>query len=319
MSEQRLVSFAQQAKEEIANNHVSDEWKRSLLSSYFRINGEMHLSKDGQELLLTSESAQIAKLIYEAVTSIFGVKARFAYTRGIHFKKKVKYHVLVSEPDYVLGDLEVDYWTGKIPHNAVANQELSAAYLAGAFLASGSVNDPSKANYHLELSLNDESYAKWLAKLINKSQQRPFSAKVIQRRNHWICYLKKSEEIADFLILIGATNACLQFENVRVERDFQNSINRLQNLDKGNFKKTMSAAQRQLEEIHYFEEHGGLSQFRNPKIEVLMNLRLTHEDASLDELAELLSDELASTVSKSNVNHLFRDLHKRYLDANGKQ
>ena len=81
----------------------------------------------------------------------------------------------------------------------------------------------------------------------------------------------------------------------------------------------MSAAQRQLEEIHYFEEHGGLSQFRNPKIEALMNLRLTHEDASLDELAELLSDELASTVSKSNVNHLLRDLHKRYLDANGKQ
>ncbi|MBP5216847.1 MAG: hypothetical protein J6038_03325, partial [Bacilli bacterium] len=72
MSEQRLVSFAQQAKEEIVNNPTSDEWKRSLLSSYFRINGEIHLSQGKQELLLTSESAQIAKAIYEAVTSIYG-------------------------------------------------------------------------------------------------------------------------------------------------------------------------------------------------------------------------------------------------------
>ena len=315
MAEQRLISFAQQAKEEIVNNPTSDEWKRSLLSAYFRINGEMRISNKQQELLLTSESAQIAKAIYEAVTSIYGVKARFAYTRGIHFKKKVKYHVLVSEPDYLLGDLEVDYWTGKIPHNAVATQTLAAAYLAGAFLASGSVNDPAKPNYHLELSLTDESYARWLAKLINKSQQRPFSAKVIARRNRSIVYLKRSEEIADFLILIGATNSCLQFENVRVERDFQNSINRLQNLDQGNLKKTMSAASRQLMEIRYFQDNGGFSSFQNPKFEALMKLRLEHEDASLDELAELLSDELASTVSKSNINHLFRELHQRYLDA----
>ncbi len=316
MAEQRLISFAQEAKEEIANNQTSDEWKRSLLSAYFRINGEMHISQDGQELLLTSESAQIAKMIYEAVTALFGVKARFAYTRGIHFKKKVKYHVLISEPDYVLGDLEVDYWTGKIPHNAVATQELAAAYLAGAFLASGSVNDPNKANYHLEFSLNDESYAKWLAKLINKSQPRSFSAKTIERRNRQIVYLKRSEEIADFLILIGATNACLKFENVRVERDYQNSLNRLANLDQGNFKKTMGAAQKQLMEIRYFQEHGGLEQFSNPKFRALMELRLAHEDASLEELAVLLSDELASTVSKSNINHLFRELDRRYQDAN---
>jgi DNA-binding protein WhiA len=60
-----------------------------------------------------------------------------------------------------------------------------------------------------------------------------------------------------------------------------------------------------------------MSAIANLKLRALMELRLAHPDASLEELAELLSEELASSVSKSNVNHLFRSLHNLYLEEGG--
>nr|MCR5514183.1 DNA-binding protein WhiA [Bacilli bacterium] len=40
-----------------------------------------------------------------------------------------------------------------------------------------------------------------------------------------------------------------------------------------------------------------------------MELRVKNPDASLDELSKLLSEELNTEISKSNVNHLLRYVH----------
>ena len=132
------------------------------------------------------------------------MSARFSYTRGINFHKRVQYHVLVDDPDYILGDLEVDFFSGKIPVNMVKGDELASNYLIGSFLASGSVNSPTSSNYHLEIAVNDEQYARWLMHLFNKVQNGHFEAKMAQRRKQWIVYIKKGDQIADFLILMGA-------------------------------------------------------------------------------------------------------------------
>ena len=314
---EQTASFARNVKEEVARLEWEDERKRPFLSAYFRINGALHIGNGHESLLLSTESAQIAKVLYSFVTSLYGVPARFAYTKGMHFRKRVQYHVLLDEPDYLLGDLEVDYFSGKIPQNVVKGDSLASAYLTGAFLAGGSVNDPHSTNYHLEIAVNDEQYARWLMHLFNKVQNNHFDAKMTKRRKQWIVYLKKSEQIADFLILMGANDSCLHFENVRVDRDFANNSNRLNNLDTANFAKTMKASERQKKEVAYFVEEVGLENIMNPKMRLLMELRLSHEDASLEELANLMSEELASTVSKSNVNHLFRAIHQKYEETHG--
>jgi DNA-binding protein WhiA len=311
--EPATVSFAVEAKEEIARQDWGDELKRSLLSSYIKINGHLRRSEGKDSLELSSENAQIAKALYSFIHELYGLPLRFAYTRGIGFHKRVKYHVIVDDPDDILGDLEVDFLEGKIPHNAVANDDLIAAYLAGGFLAAGSVNDPKSSNYHLEVALSDENYAKWFSHILNRVTSHQFTSKVAKRRRQYIVYLKRSDQISDFLVLVGAPDACLKFENVRVDRDFANIGNRLQNLDSANFGKTMAAAKRQKEEIEYFVGTIGWDRIDNPKLKALMKLRLAHEDATLDELSEMLSDELACSVSKSNINHLFRGLHQEYL------
>ena len=311
------LSFARQVKEEIVRLDRPDETKRALLSGYLRINGSIHISGGKDSLSLSTESAQIAKALYSYITNLYGVPARFAYTRGINFHKRVQYHVLIDDPDYILGDLEVDYFSGKIPVNMVKGDEMASNYLIGSFLASGSVNSPTSSNYHLEIAVGDEQYARWLMHLFNKVQGGHFEAKMSQRRKQWIVYIKRSDQISDFLILMGARDCCLEFENVRVDRDFANIGNRLMNLDSSNFKKTMKAAERQIEQINYLESKGVIARMGNPKLMILARLRKEHEDASLDELAKYLSEETATTISKSNVNHLFRQINEVYKRERG--
>lgn len=308
----KTLSFAGEVKEEIATHQFPDSAIRSLLSSFAKTAGEIHISGGKEELDLSTEKASIAKFLYLTIRGVYGVTPRFAYTKGIGFRKRVKFHCLVPEADYILSDLQVDFLSGKLPKDLTSTPDQCAAYLAGAFLAAGSVNDPSSSNYHLEIALSDQTYANWISHLINRVSSHTFTSKVAKRRSQYVVYLKRSDQISDFLVLIGAPDSCLKFENVRVDRDFANIGNRLANLDGANFSKTMEASQKQVQAIEYFVEHDGWGYFDNPKKKALMELRLEHKDASLDELRELLSERLATAVSKSNVNHLFRNLLEEY-------
>jgi DNA-binding protein WhiA len=314
--EKKAISFAQLAKEESAKAPRSDAAKRALLSSFIRINGYLRLTKGEEGLELSSESASIAKAVYQYLHELYGVSPHFAYTRSAGFLKRVVYHVLVGkEAEDLLNDLQVDFFAPSFPKSLLSDNEALAGYLSGAFLAAGSVNDPVSSNYHLEIALQDESYAKSLMKVWNKAANHQFNSKLVSRRKEWVVYLKRSDEISDFLILIGAKEACLQFENVRVDRDFANIDNRLRNIDTANYQKTQKAAERQIMEIHYFVDKIGFDRIDNPKLKALMQLRLAHPDMSLDELRNALSEELNSAVSKSNVNHLFRYLDEEYRKA----
>ena len=308
----KKTSFAMMAKEEISLVSFSPKQQRCLLSGFARIAGSLRLSSLGEELDLPTESAKVAKCLYLIGSSLSKKEARLSYSRGIGFRKKMKYHVLIGNPDALMEELGLDYLSPKIPGDLVDSDDDAAAYLSGAFLASGSVNDPSSSNYHLEIATNDPSYAKWLCHLLAKIQGRHFSAKVSKRRTQWIVYLKKAEQISEFLVLVGATESCLVFEDVRVNRDFANIGNRLANLDSANMAKTLASGARQKKEAEALLASFPPSYF-NPKERTLLNLRIERPEASYEELAVALSEELATTITKSNVNHLFRSFHALYL------
>jgi hypothetical protein len=133
--------------------------------------------------------------------------------------------------------------------------------------------------------------------------------KIIKRRSNYVIYLKKSDQIADFLILIGATDATLEFENVRVARDYANSDNRWQICETANMEKTIRAAAHQLEDIKFLDQLFGIDQLPNEKMIALAKLRLDDESASMLELSKRLAEILGKPVSKSSVAHVFRAIH----------
>ena len=308
------ISFTQQVKEELVNNtYDSPDRLRALLSAYIRINATISFRNKHTHLVLKNENGKTAKFIYSTINSIYGNTAHMSYMDKGNTKKTYYIIDIDEASEDILEDLEISFMEGKISKNIVRNDDTISGYLAGAFLAAGSVNSPMTSNYHLELSLNSENYAKWLSKLFGKYKNSNIEPKIIKRREQYIVYFKKSDQIANFLIMIGAVSACMEFENVRVDRDFANSANRLANGDMANMRKTLAAGKRQQEEIKLIDAKLGIKNIPNIKERELAYLRLENDSLSLIELANILSEKLGKTVTKSNVNHLFISLHNLYL------
>ncbi len=315
---QAKVSFTQKVKEEICRLPFSDEHLRAVLAAFIKVNGSLQIQNGKSLIVIKTENAKIAKFIYHAVEKVYGIPSRFAYSKTMNFKKRLSYSVIIDEGDYLIGDLEISFLDGKISKHIVCNDDMISGYVSGAFLAAGSCNSPKKSNYHLEISLNDENYAKWFSKLLCKYKGTEFTAKIVKRRLKYVVYLKRAQQIVDFLSMMGATNATLEFENIRIDRDFSSIGNRLQNLDTANYNKTASAAEKQISDITIIDKVLGIDHVQNEKQKLLMKLRLEHDDYSLQELANEMGKQLGENVSRSNINHLFRAIHEmaeRYKGA----
>ena len=311
-------SFTSFVKEELVNNeyHSLDRLK-ALLAGYIRINGSLILKNKEVVVSLTTENAQIGKFIYTTINRIYSTQAKLNIYNKSSFSKKNVYNIVLEDVTRrVLDDLEISFLEGKISRNIVRNDDTISGYLAGAFLASGSVNSPVTSNYHLEISVNSENYAKWLSKLFAKYKNSNIEPRIIKRRDKWVVYFKKSDQISNFLIMIGAVSSCLEFEDVRANRDLINNANRLTNMDTANMKRVYENSTKQIKQIELIDKRIGIKNLSNEKMRLLCKARLENEGASLKELAEILSEQTGTTITKSNVNHLFRSITQIYEKLN---
>ena len=318
----RKETFTKKVKEELCGNeYASTDRLRALLAAYIRINGSLLFRDKKSYLTLSSENAKIARFIYETINNIYHADAHLSFHTKSNLKKNTIYSIEIKEAsETIIEDLDISFLEGKISKNIVRNDDTISGYLAGAFLASGSVNSPKTSNYHLEISLNSENFAKWLSKLFSKYHNSDIEPKIAKRREQFVIYFKKSDQISNFLIMIGAVECCLEFEEIRANRDIVNSTNRMLNMDTANMKRIYETGKRQKEEISLIDERLGIKILKNDKMILLCQLRLENESASLIDLAELMTQKLGKTITKSNVNHIFRAIHELYLRlSNGQQ
>ena len=174
-----------------------------------------------------------------------------------------------------------------------------AAFLRGAFLAGGSITDPSK-RCHLELVTDHKNVA---GETVSVLQEMGFNPRVTARAGHQVVYFKQSEAAEDFFTTIGASGAAMGLMSAKVEKEMRNAINRQINCDSANADKTVSAALAQLDRIRAIEREIGLENLPPDLSEVAL-LRIANPAASLSDLA-LLSDP---PVTKSCINHRMRKL-----------
>jgi hypothetical protein len=97
----------------------------------------------------------------------------------------------------------------------------------------------------------------------------------------------------------------MEMENIRVEKEIANSLNRKLNCEMANMVKTITAAQEQKNDILYIDERIGLEQLP-PDLEQLARVRLEDTEISLKELGE----RLTPPIGKSGVNHRLRKIKK---------
>ncbi len=174
------------------------------------------------------------------------------------------------------------------------------AVLRGAFLGSGSINNPEN-NYHLEIGLKSEFYIDKIINLVNKTKEVDIKLKEMEGK----IYIKNSEEISKFLALIGATKAMLKFEDIRVQREMSNKVNRLVNCKAANLNKTLNASINQVEAIRKLKQNGKFNKLPN-SLKEIAELRLEYPDMSLVDLGKKLKEPLG----KSGVNYRLKKIEK---------
>ncbi|ENI9084103.1 DNA-binding protein WhiA [Listeria monocytogenes] len=300
------MSFASETKKELTHMDVSDSDAKVELAAFIRMNGAISFSSQLVIMDVQTENAAIARRMYQLLKDLYEVPIELLVRRKMKLKKNNVYIVrLKSGTRGILEDLRIleppMTFTKLIDRGFVKKRSAKRAYLRGAFLASGSVNNPETSSYHLEIFSVYEEHNEAICALMN---QFDLNARTLERKNGFITYLKEAEKITEFLSIIGATSALLHFEDVRIMRDMRNSVNRLVNCETANLNKTINAAVRQIDNIKYIQSTVGLEALPE-RLREIAALRIANEDVTLKELGEMLT---TGQVSKSGINHRLRKL-----------
>jgi len=309
------MSFSYDVRNELARKIMEKNCcKKAELSGLCMYSAELiSMEKGSYVLSLTLENAAIARKTFKMFKNIYGLQSTVT-VKNRRFFRKNRYYILnvkINVEDY--GILEELFFINKnkeisrrIKWSLLGKACCKRAYLRGVFLSRGFINRP-EGNYHLEIICNDSRMAGDVKKLM---EILDLPARIIDRKNNLVIYLKEGDKIVDFLRLVGANKALLDFENARILKSVRNSVNRQVNCETANLGKTVDASIRQVELIqNYVKLKGWESLPRN--IRQLAMLRVDYPDYSLKELGTILEPPL----SKSGTAYRMRTLES-FIEAN---
>jgi cell division protein WhiA len=303
------MSFTAMIKKELTQLQSETCCKTAELSALVRMNGTVHIMHKKPMIDIVTENPSTARYIFSLVKNLYQIHPEVLVRKKVRLKKNNVYLIrLTSDTSRILEELHImkkNSWerVEGISQTLIGRPCCKRAYLRGAFLAAGSVNNPDSASYHLEIVSTYQDHSQSLCEVMN---QFHLHAKVIERKKGFVVYIKEGDKIGEFLNIIGAHPSLLEFENARIMKDMRNSVNRLVNCETANLNKTIQAAMRQIENIKRIDREIGLEQLPK-KLREVAEARLKYPEANLAELGQLLPE---GKISKSAINHRLRKLEE---------
>ena len=297
------MSFTTEVKNEISMLKITKPEIIAELSGFIRSNYKETNNYNG----LYIENLKLAKRIFSFIKEVYNVECEINHDLDKIKNKKRIYHINIKEKEKtVLEDLNVidnTFTFMPTPHEYIASSEEEIkSYIRGSFLACGSINDPKTSRYHLEMLFNNKDESVFVQRLLNEFD---LNAKILLRDKKIMIYLKDSDDISDFLKIIGASNAVMYYENVRAMREQINITNRLNNCEQANTDKIIKMCNEQIKDIELIKEKLGID-FLDEKLQEASNYRLKYPETSLQELSKIISFETNKQITKSGLNHRFR-------------
>lgn len=203
------------------------------------------------------------------------------------------YDISIQGKMFTITCPKIKIQTENLPKEQIKN------VIRGAYLGSGSINNPENT-YHLEIGIRKKEFANLIIKGLNEYD---IKCNCIEKNKEYTIYLKDGEEISKILALLGANKSVLKFEEIRVQREMKNKINRIVNCETANMNKTMNAAIEQIDAIRKLKENGKFEKMEKTLKEIA-ELRIQNPSASLTELGKMLQPP----ISKSGVNYRFKKI-----------
>ena len=256
----------------------------------------------GENIRIITESREFAailpKLFKKAFSMDFDIQPEPEAAGKLNFQ--------ITDPDKISDIME---WYGFDPQDtlsmhinlAVIEEECcKAAFLRGAFLAGGSVTDPSKG-YHMELNTTHQSVAREGFSLIQEAVG--FTPNTSARGGGQVLYFKQSDLISDYLTYLGAPVAAMGIMEAKLEKELNNNVNRRCNCDDANISKVVEAAQEQMNAIRILHERA-LIENLPAKLKQAACAREKNPEASLTELAAMMEPPITKPAMNPRLKKL---------------
>lgn len=309
-----MPSFSQQIKNELARHPLQKRCcALAELRAFLQARGKFIIGQETAELTIQVQSPSTARRLFSLLKFCFDLTPEILFYRSKGLQKSRTFLVRITRREdsfkvlKELGFLSVNPEKGEsffdpfrqrgLYTGALKEKCCRRAFLRGSFLAGGSINNPG-ASYHLEMVVPYESHAEFIRRIMTFFG---LAGRYFQRKEDYVIYLKGAEEIGEFLRIISASSALLNFENFRILKGFRNKVNRLVNCETANLTKTVFASQEQISNIKFIERTLGLENL-SPSLRQIALLRLSFPEATLKELGAMAIPPL----SKSSVNHRLR-------------
>ena len=298
------MSFSNDVKNELSRLETNEVCcDKAEVLGVLRMSGAIVIRGMNIGIHFSTENAALARRVLQILKNNYQVQTEVVITRSRRLKKNNRYQVRVLPAPQVsiaMNELQLLSMESDLKNPLLNKQCCKRAFLRGAFLGGGSISRPS-SDYHLEMVTGNEDFARSIIKVMHTFSMK---AKLTDRKNDYIVYLKDGESITNFLRVIGAHNSMMELENVRVLKEMRNNVNRRVNCETANLGKVVKAAVRQVNCIKFIDEHMGLSELPQA-LQDTARLRLEYPDASLNELVEY-----SGGIGKSGINHRLKELQE---------
>ncbi len=285
------MSFSSKVKNELIKKEYEKSCcKRSLLYGMALFSKSFSFS----ELHFQSENDKITRLFKKLLLELCNVRCSIRVSPS-----GKNYSIIIDDKTACAKVMTYFHHTKqerslRINHSNFVCNECVNAFIAGAFLSTGTVSSPEK-DYHLEFTVPYLNLTKSLVTLLQELELEP---KLTSRKGYHVIYFKDSEAIEDFLYIMGASASMFDMMNIKIVKEIRNSANRRANCETANIEKTVNAAGEQLEAIVKIKKKKGLD-FLSEPLREMAEIRLKNPDLSLSELGGMFNPPL----SRSGVNH----------------
>ena len=305
------MSFSSKVKEELSKEcnsprHCCIAETSAIISMCGKV---IFDEKDHVRIEIHTENVTVARKYFTLLKKTYNINTDISIRHSSSLNKNRSYVLSVNDDETArkilmtcrlmkpFGVIEEDF---SISDSLIIQRECcKRAFIRGAFLAAGSVSDPVKT-YHFEIVCLSEAKAKQLQMIMETFN---INARVIKRRKYFVVYVKDSSQVVDLLNIMGAYNALMDMENVRIVKDMRNNVNRKVNCETANINKTVSAAVKQIEDIRFIQMSSAFDELPE-SLQEMAELRVRYPEATLAELGQLLD----TPVGKSGVNHRLKKI-----------
>ncbi|MDO4419677.1 MAG: DNA-binding protein WhiA [Ruminococcus sp.] len=298
------MSFAGEVKKELCKADISINARR-LSECYGLLLYSRKFSE--QEIKLKTEAICVAERFCEHMSTLFGAIVEKKSTLRAT-KEDINLHsikvLIESDCKRIFNYFGHSSNTPTLRVNRanIEDEQCISAFLRGAFLSCGSVNDPQK-NYHLEFCVPFKNLCNDLCTLMGEIDECSLSPRTMVRGGTHVVYLKDSEQITDLLTYMGASNSAMDIMSAKAYKQMRNITNRRINSELANISRTAEAGARILNAIEIIEAERGLNSLADNLREVA-ELKRNNPELSLSALGSLLDPP----ISRSGVNHRLNKL-----------